>query len=170
MFRQLGNLEQLIPPPQGNQPQAVVERCRALGLSIDQARRLASMLSATDPHALARSLGLDTTTLQPLKVRRWLWMAAQSSSVSYRGTLTEDELEDVLITGNVPVGREAHVGHFVDEVPIQVVVMAIEQVALRRRIPIGEVWAVFGDLVAKYSDQGKAALWLEVLMQFRHSD
>lgn len=141
----------------------MVERCRALGLSIDQARRLASMLSATDAHALARALGLDTRTLQPLKARRWLWMAAQSSSVSYRGTLTEDELEDILITGTVPVGREAHVGHFVDEVPIQVVVMAIEQVALRRRIPIGEVWAVFGRLLRKYGYQKQAAQWLEVL-------
>lgn len=170
MFRQLGNLEQLIPLPQGDQPQAVVERCRALGLSLDQARRLASMLSATDPHALARALGLDTRTLQPLKARRWLWMAAQTSSVSYRGTLTEDELQDILATGNVPVGRQPHVGHFVNEAPIQVVVMAIEQVALRRRVPIGEVWAVFGRLVRKYGYQGKAAQWLEVLMLFRHPD
>jgi len=130
---------------------------------MEQARRLASMLSATDPRALARALGLDTTTLQPLKVRRWLWMAAQSSSVSYRGTLREDELEDILITGNVPVGREAHVGHFVNESPIQVVGMAIELVALRQRIPIGEVWAVFGQLLRKYGYQRQAAQWLEVL-------
>lgn len=130
---------------------------------MEQAQRLGSMLSATDPHALARALGLDTTTLQPLKVRRWLWMAAQSSSVSYRGTLTEDELEQILLTGDVPVGREAHVGHFVNELPIQVVVMASEQVALRRRIPIGEVWAVFGQLLRKYGYQEQAAQWLEVL-------
>lgn len=62
-------------------------------------------------------------------------MAAQSSSVSYRGTLTEDELEQILLTGDVPGEREVHVGHFVNELPIQVVVMAIEQVALRQRIP-----------------------------------
>ncbi|EHP37724.1 hypothetical protein OR16_41254, partial [Cupriavidus basilensis OR16] len=70
--------------------QAILARSAALGLSLAQAQRFAAALDGTDPHALLRVLGLDLSMLKPLRPRHWLWMAAQTSSVSYRDTLTPD--------------------------------------------------------------------------------
>lgn len=70
-------------------------------------------------------LGLDLATLQPLKARRWLWMAARNASVSYRGILTEDALRAALATGTVPDGFMSHLCHVLDEVPLQLVVLGV---------------------------------------------
>lgn len=119
---------------------AIRTRCEALGLSLEQAQRLASENDGADPHALLRVLGLDLATLQPLKARRWLWMAARNASVSYRGILTEDALRAALATGTVPAGFMAHLCHMLDEAPLQLVVQAVEQAALQSGVPIREVW------------------------------
>ena len=62
--------------------QAIYDRCADLGLSIEHAQRLAVAANETDPQSLLRVLGLDFVTLVPIKPRRWLWMVAQTSSVS----------------------------------------------------------------------------------------
>lgn len=72
--------------------QAIHDRCTALGLSFARAQRLAEENDPTDPQSLFRVLGLDFTTLAPIKPRRWLWTAAQAASVSCRGTLTPELL------------------------------------------------------------------------------
>ncbi|OFJ47556.1 hypothetical protein BA896_023390 [Janthinobacterium lividum] len=82
--------------------QAIYDRCAALGLSIEHAQRLAVAANETDPQSLLRVLGLDFATLAPLKPRRWLWMVAQTSSVSYRRILTPETLLEILTTGDVP--------------------------------------------------------------------
>jgi len=104
-------------------------RCAALGRSFDQAQRIA--LASSDP--LPWALGLDSVTLAVLRPRRWLWMAAQTSNVSYRGILTPEVLLTILTTGEVPPEFVAHVVHFLEEVPIQIVVMAVEQAAQQKR-------------------------------------
>ena len=50
----------------------ILTRCAALGLSFDQAQRIALASGSTLPFAL----GLDVVTFTPLKPRPWLWMAA----------------------------------------------------------------------------------------------
>jgi len=67
-------------------------------------------------------------------------MAAQTSSVSYRGTLTPDTLQGIFTTGEVPTDFVAHVCHLLDEAPIGMVVMAIEQAAQQGSIPIQTIW------------------------------
>jgi hypothetical protein len=83
---------------------------------------------------------LDLATLAPLEPRRWLWMAAQTASVSYLETLTPEELLDVLTTGDVPAAFAPHVWHLLDEAPIQVVVLAVEQAARQSGTPIETIW------------------------------
>jgi hypothetical protein len=92
-------------------------RCEALGLSLAHARLLAQENDGADPNSLLRVLGLDLFTLQPLKARRWLWMAAQHASVSYRAILTEDTLLAALTTGQMPEQFMAHLGHLLDHAP-----------------------------------------------------
>lgn len=120
--------------------QAIYDRCAALGLSIEHAQRLAVAASETDPQSLLRVLGLDFATLVPLKPRRWLWMVAQTSSVSYRRILTPEALLEILTTGEVPPAFLSHVLHLLDEASIQSVVMAVEQAAHKTGIPIEVIW------------------------------
>jgi hypothetical protein len=67
-------------------------------------------------------------------------MAAKTSSVSYKGELTSDMLEHALATGTVPPGFAAHIGHFLDEAPIEVVVMAVEEAAQLESMPPAAIW------------------------------
>jgi hypothetical protein len=54
-------------------------------------------------------------------------MAAQTSSVSYRGTLTPEVPLGVLVIGDVPAEFGPHLAHFVEEAPIPMVVQAVEE-------------------------------------------
>lgn len=113
---------------------AIAARCVKLGLSVLQAQALANV--GPFPLTVEQVLGFDN---KPGK--RWLWMAAQTSSVSYRGTLTPEILLGVLVTGVVPVEFRAHLIHFVEEAPIPTVVQAVEEASQKSGVPISEVWA-----------------------------
>lgn len=112
----------------------IVERCQALGLTIGQAGHLAGA------GPLAHALGLDPVTLVPVKPRRWLWMAAQTSGVGYREKLTPEALQETLRTGDVPPALVSHILHFIEEAPILLVVMSVEEVALNTITPIRTIW------------------------------
>lgn len=73
--------------------QAINTRCAALGLALTFAQRLTGVSHSS--RDLAWVLGLDPLTLSPLKPRRWLWMASQTCSVSYREPLTPEGLLEV---------------------------------------------------------------------------
>ncbi len=85
-------------------------------------------------------------------------MAAQTSSVSYRGTLTEDALLEILTTGTVPADFEAHVGHFLDEAPIDYVVFSVAEAAQKSQTSIQLVWDTVAQLANRYSDR-RQSLW-----------
>jgi hypothetical protein len=117
---------------------AIAVRCAALGLARSQAQALAD--DEPFPSDLVHVLGLNRDTLEPLPTKLWLWMAAQTSSVSYRGVLPPDVLLAVLVSGDVPDEFRAHVMHFLGEAPMQLVVMAIEQAAQQSGVPITRIW------------------------------
>lgn len=78
-----------------DQDAAIAARCAELGLSRPEAQALAD--AGPFPSTVEQVLGFDN---KPGK--RWLWMAAQTSSVGYQGTLTPEVLLGVLVIGNVP--------------------------------------------------------------------
>lgn len=128
---------------------AIIARCAALGLSLAQVQRLAGVdHSAQD---LAWVLGLDPVLLTPLKPRRWLWMAAQTCSVSYREPLTPEGLLEVLTTGTLPPGDVATFLHFLEEAPLSIVVMAIEQAAQQSGVIITEIWRNVDQIAAAWA-------------------
>ncbi len=120
--------------------QAIRNRCKTLGLSLAHAKRLAAENDRTDPQSLLRVLGLDFTTLTPMKSCRWLWMAAQTSSTTYPGTLTPETLLAILTSGEVPPTFAPHVRHLLGEARLQVVIMAVEQAARQSGAPIEVIW------------------------------
>lgn len=123
----------------------ILTRCAELGLSFDQAQRIAHASGSALPWAL----GLDFVTFTPLKPRRWLWMAAQTSSVSYRSLLTPELLLEILTTGESPAVFKSHVLHLLEEAPIQIVVLAVEQAAQQSGVPIATIW----HNVAQFADE-----------------
>jgi hypothetical protein len=129
--------------------QAINERCAALGLSLAQAQRLAGVRHTS--RELANVLGLDWMSWEPLKPRRWLWMAANSASVTYRNVLTPERLLEVLTTGAVPRADVATIIHFLEELPLQVVVMSIDQAAHQSGVAIEQIWRNVDQISAVFS-------------------
>jgi hypothetical protein len=148
-------------PPQRADDRRILDQCAALGLSLLQAVQLANAADPRDPQSLLRVLNLDFSTYEPTPQRsrkHWLRIAAQTSSVSYRGTLTEDTLFEILTTGIVPAGFEAHVGHFLDEAPLDYVVFSIAEVAQKNQTSIQLVWDIVAQLANRYSEH-RQSLW-----------
>lgn len=114
----------------------IVKRCAELGLSMEQVQQMA----ARDKHDILYVLGLDLQTLKPLSSRPWLSMAAQTCSVSYRSAITHEMLLEVLSTGRVPQSASAPVSYFIDEAPLQMVVMAVENAAYESGLDISVIW------------------------------
>lgn len=119
---------------------SIIDRCISLAMTLARAQQLATEHDADDPGSLARVLGLDTETLQPIVERRWVWMGAQGASVGYRERMNEQALADATSSGQTPSKYFAHMCMLLDEVPLQVVVMACSQVAQQRQVPMKTVW------------------------------
>lgn len=138
---------------------AIRARCAALGLSFAQAQRIALTNSSLESQSLLYALGLDQTTLVPLKARRWLWMAAQSASVSLRHTMTPEILQEVLTTGTVLPKFAPHVGIFLDEGSLPVIVMAIEQAAQQSGVQLATIWRNVAQVGAEVQSR-RIAAWM----------
>src|SRR5262249_23833115 len=69
--------------------------------------------------AVLDSLGLDVSVEPDGHPRRrdYVRMACTTASVSFKSSLTEDELINALVTGKVPTRRSAHIRVLLDEAP-----------------------------------------------------
>ena len=87
-------------------------------------------------------LGLDVTppTKDAREKKRGLWMAAKTASVSYASEMGADTLGHALASGDVPPSFVAHLAHLLDEAPLPVIVMAVEEAASREQVPPRTVW------------------------------
>lgn len=87
-------------------------------------------------------LGLDVTapTSAARLKKRGLWMAAKTASVSYANEIGPEMLGQALAGGDVPPPFIAHVAHLLDEAPMSIIVMAVEEAASRERVPPRAVW------------------------------
>ena len=95
-------------------------------------------------------LGLspDTLDIEARKKKRGLWMAAKTSSISYKREMTDNELLLALISGNIPIEIASNLRHFLDEAPIAVVVMAVEEAAIETDARI-EIWRNIASMAIK---------------------
>ncbi len=86
-------------------------------------------------------------------------MAAKTSSVSYQHNLSEEILERALTTEEVPLGFEAHIGHLLRQVPVEYVVMAVEETAQHAHQVPSEIWSNVARLATSLSPNRKE-LWI----------
>ncbi len=105
-------------------------------------------------------LGLDSPKLdtQTRRKKRGLWMAAKTASVSYAQELAPEALEQALASGEVPAPFAPHLTQLLDEAPVPVVVMAVEEAASRTHQPPKQVWRNVAKLARSLSVH-RRTLW-----------
>jgi transcriptional regulator with XRE-family HTH domain len=86
-------------------------------------------------------LSLDAPSLGARQRKKGLWMAAKTSSVSYRREMTDEELKQALSSGTTPSGLKSNLMHFLDEAPLPIVVMAVEETAQQEGVNPANIWA-----------------------------
>jgi transcriptional regulator with XRE-family HTH domain len=85
-------------------------------------------------------LDLDPPSSAARSRKRGLWMAAKNASVSYVQEVPPDTLSHALVSGSVPKGYVAHLTHLLDEAPVPLVVMAVEEAAANEGVAPKAVW------------------------------
>lgn len=105
-------------------------------------------------------LGLDSPKLdtQARRKKRGLWMAAKTASVSYARELRPEALEEALVSGEVPAPFAPHVTYLLDEAPVPVVVMAVEEAASHAQLPPRKIWRNVAKLACSLSVH-RRVLW-----------
>jgi len=83
-------------------------------------------------------------------------MAAKTASVSYARELAHDALEQALASGDMPPPFAPHLTHFLDETPVPIVVMAVEETASRAHLPSRQIWRNVADLAESLSVHRRA--------------
>jgi transcriptional regulator with XRE-family HTH domain len=105
-------------------------------------------------------LGLDAPepSTRARGKKRGLWMAAKTASVSYARELAPETLGEALASGAVPAPFAAHLTHLLDEAPLPIVVMAVEEAASRAHMTPRRVWRNVAKL-AKSLSVHRQGLW-----------
>ena len=85
-------------------------------------------------------------------------MAAKTASVSYARESGPQVLEQTLVSGNVPPEYTAHLAHLLDETPVPIVVMAVEEAAEHAQMPPKLVWRNVANM-AKSLAVHRQGLW-----------
>ena len=87
-------------------------------------------------------LGLDAPvpTTESRRKQHGLRMAARNANVSYARELQPDALARMLVSGTVPVPYAPHLTHLLDEAPLSMVVMAVEEAAANEGVAPKAVW------------------------------
>ncbi|WP_326539866.1 helix-turn-helix transcriptional regulator [Pseudorhodoferax sp.] len=91
--------------------------------------------------------------------KRGLWMAAKNASVSHVDEVPPDALGRALVSGSVPKGYAAHLTHLLDEAPVPLVVMAVEEAAENQGVAPKAVWRSVAKL-AKSLSVHRQELWV----------
>ena len=103
-------------------------------------------------------LSLDPPSQAARSRKRGLWMAAKTASVSYAQEVPPDTLGHALVSGCVPEGYAAHLTHLLDEAPVPLVVMAVEEAAANEGVSPKAVWRNVAQL-AKSLAVHRRGLW-----------
>lgn len=103
-------------------------------------------LSSPRPDTLAR------------RKKRGLWMAAKTASISHARDLAPEALQQALASGEVPAPLAPHLAHLLDEAPVPIVVMAVEETAARTHLPPRQIWRNLARLAQSLSVH-RRALW-----------
>lgn len=102
-------------------------------------------------------LGLDSPlpSTQARRGKHGLRMAARNASVSYACELQPDVLARMLVSGEVPPAYAPHMTHLLDEAPLPIVVMAVEEAAAEAHVAPRKIWRNLARLAGALSAHRK---------------
>ena len=130
-------------------------RRMAIGLSQSQMARLSGLSRTTinlfENNALndlgmvkglhlMTVLGIELQASPLNRPRNALIMASRSSSVSYKKSISAQELADAFASGNIPPNRRAHMATLIDELPVGMIVSAVEEAAIQANVSPKKIW------------------------------
>ncbi len=79
-------------------------------------------------------------SIGPRSAKEALWMAANTANVSYKREITPEQLAHILATGDLKREFIAHVATLLEEAPIPLLVMAVEEAAAKERVAPQTIW------------------------------
>lgn len=94
--------------------------------------KIASLLSVLGIELQASNIGQ--------KKCNSLLMASRSSSVSYLDSISPKELRNALTTGVVPHNKIPHIATLIDELPVALIVSAVEEAANDSNVAPKKIW------------------------------
>lgn len=105
-------------------------------------------------------LGLDTPKSDTLarSKKRGLWMAAKTASVSYAHDWRPRRSNRPWRAATCRSQFALHLTHLLDEAPVPIVLMAVEEAASRAHLPPRQVWRNVAKLAESLSVH-RRALW-----------
>lgn len=95
-------------------------------------------------------MGLEGPLILHSTPKRAVWMAARSASVTYKTEIPESELSCALANGEVPQSYIAHVCTLLEEAPWELLVMAVEEGAIRESVTPDSVWRKIGLISTRF--------------------
>ena len=78
------------------------------------------------------------------KKKNSLLMASRSASVSYKESLSPKQLSHAMISGLIPKNRAPHIATLLDEVPMSVIVSAVEEASINGSCAPKKIWSQIG--------------------------
>jgi transcriptional regulator with XRE-family HTH domain len=72
--------------------------------------------------------------------KKALWMAANTANVSYKSEFSPEDLSRTLATGDLPHEFIAQVAKLLEEAPIPLLVMAVEEAASKEQVAPQVIW------------------------------
>ena len=103
------------------------------------------------------SLSFESLSISARLAKRGLWMAAKNVSVSYRNEMPPDLLSSVLRSGVCPPEYASNIGCFLDETPLELVIMTVEETAADAQAR-AHIWRHIASLASQYGS-ARNALW-----------
>lgn len=79
-------------------------------------------------------------SIGPRSAKKALWMAANTANVSYKREISPEQLAYILATGDLKREFIAHVATLLEEAPIPLLVMAVEEAAAKERVAPQTIW------------------------------
>ena len=91
--------------------------------------------------ALASVLGIRMTAAAMPKKGNGLYMASITSGVSHRQKIGEKNLSKALGAGVIPAGYRPQIASLLNEAPLEILVKAVEESAVREQVAPKKIWA-----------------------------
>jgi transcriptional regulator with XRE-family HTH domain len=136
--------------------QKVAQKRVSLGLSQERLAKLSDLSRSTIHHLehgtlheigaaklfkLLNLLDIRLKTEDEISKSHALEMASRSASVSYRTTISPQELESSLITGKIEPKTISHLATLIDELPLSLIVLLVKEISERHKVPPKKIWS-----------------------------